>query len=326
MSTPANYWKLGLFVVVGCAVALGAVVWLGAIAMNREQIEYKTYFDESVQGLELSSPVKFRGVTLGNVTGIDVAADRRHVEVAFSMEVRSLDQLRLLGAGRHAKMVIPPDMRAQITAAGITGVKFIQIDYFDQKDYPAPQLPFATPANYIPSAPSTMKNLEDSVIKTVNQFPDLAGEILSLLNRMNHILADIDDKKIPDKAAATLANVDTLLAESLHKIRALDADGISKNASQTFADLDATVKHADALMAGLEGDKGLLTSARKTSDSVGEMARGARGVGREMDETLREVRDAAESIRRLADELEQDPDMLLKGRAVRATRKVGAAP
>jgi hypothetical protein len=45
------------------------------------------------------------------------------------------------------------------------------------------------------------------------------------------------------------------------------------------------------------------------------VARGARSLGPELELTLREVRGAAHSIKRLADDLDRDPDMLLKGRA-----------
>ncbi len=79
MSAPSNHWKLGLFVVAGVALFLTMLVFLGARSLQSETVTYKTYFDESVQGLEVGSPVKFRGVTIGNVSGIDIAADRRHV-------------------------------------------------------------------------------------------------------------------------------------------------------------------------------------------------------------------------------------------------------
>jgi hypothetical protein len=58
-----------------------------------------------------------------------------------------------------------------------------------------------------------------------------------------------------------------------------------------------------------------MMSAQRTVDSLGEVARGAHSLGPELELTLRDVRGAARSIRRFADALEQDPDMLLKGRA-----------
>jgi hypothetical protein len=58
-----------------------------------------------------------------------------------------------------------------------------------------------------------------------------------------------------------------------------------------------------------------LTSVERASDSVGDVAASARGFGPELGETLRDLREAADSIRQLADALELDSDMLLKGRS-----------
>ena len=67
MSAPSNHWKLGLFVVAGVGLFLALLGGLGARGLRKETVTYTTYFDESVQGLDVGSPVKFRGVTIGNV-------------------------------------------------------------------------------------------------------------------------------------------------------------------------------------------------------------------------------------------------------------------
>jgi len=61
------------------------------------------------------------------------------------------------------------------------------------------------------------------------------------------------------------------------------------------------------------GEKGLIGGAERSLDSIAEMARGAQSLGPELEVTLRDVQGAARSIRRFADALERDPDMLLKG-------------
>jgi hypothetical protein len=66
-----------------------------------------------------------------------------------------------------------------------------------------------------------------------------------------------------------------------------------------------------------ESDDGLFSSTERAMTSFGELARGGHSIGPELESTLREVRGAARSIRRFADTLERDPDMLLKGRAQR---------
>src|ERR1700730_10683108 len=122
MAAATNHWKLGLFVVVGIVLALCTLVFLGAQSLKKQVVSYKTYFDESVQGLEVGSPVKFRGVTIGNVSNIDVASDQRHVEGACDIAVADLDALGLREKkstgrfilGAKAKIAVPSDLRMQL--------------------------------------------------------------------------------------------------------------------------------------------------------------------------------------------------------------------
>ena len=65
MSNQANYYKIGLFVVLGVAIAIVSVVILGAGSIFEKSIVMETYIDGSVQGLDVGSAVKFRGVQIG---------------------------------------------------------------------------------------------------------------------------------------------------------------------------------------------------------------------------------------------------------------------
>jgi len=101
MSTPTNHWKLGLFVVVGVVMTLSVMAWLGARSLRKEVGLYISYFDESVQGLEVGSPIKFRGVTIGSVAKIDIADDHRHVEVTSELGKAVLARLGLANRMGH---------------------------------------------------------------------------------------------------------------------------------------------------------------------------------------------------------------------------------
>ena len=57
MAAPTNHYKLGLFVILGIAAAIAVAVFLGAQSMRKETVTYHTYFNESVQGLDVGSPV-----------------------------------------------------------------------------------------------------------------------------------------------------------------------------------------------------------------------------------------------------------------------------
>jgi len=326
LSAPSNHWKLGLFVVAGVGLSLAALVLLGAKSLQTETVTYTTYFDESVQGLDVGSPVKFRGVTIGNVSNIDIAADRRHVEVSCGIVVSQLVSLKLLdttpkkralgfGVKAPATLAVPADLRMQLGSAGITGVKFISIDFFDVADNPPPVLPFSVPENYVPAAPSTMKSLEDAVVKAVNRFPEIADQLLAVMSLANRELSVIDREKLPEQAGATLVRTGQVLTLMEGALKQANVGKLSADAAKTIAGLQTAIDHLDAMLTKMGGDNGLVASAQRATDSIGDLAGGAKGLGSELGDTLRDVREAADSIQRLAEALDTDSDMLLKGRA-----------
>ncbi|MCJ7818770.1 MAG: hypothetical protein MUP25_02980, partial [Syntrophales bacterium] len=58
---------IGLFVILGVVMGVVAIIWVGATSYFQKGVTYISYFDESVQGLQLNSAVKFRGVDVGLV-------------------------------------------------------------------------------------------------------------------------------------------------------------------------------------------------------------------------------------------------------------------
>ena len=316
MAVGTNRWKLGLFVIVGIGLALAAVVVFGARSWNERTVSYLAFFDESVQGLDAGSPVKFRGVTIGRVAAIDVAPDHRHVQIGIDLAVEQLERLSL-GLLQHPKngFAAQSKLRVQLAQTGITGVKFILLDFFDGKDNPAPSLPFPTPKNTIPTTPSTMKNLEDSVVRAANQFPDIATALLGSTIKLNALMTSIENERLPARVGSTLGSADQAMNELKEQIHALRAAELSAHAEKDLTQLERTLAGVDRVLARLDGEQGLMGSAERATNSLNEVALGARAVGPEFELTLRDVRGAARSIRRFAETLERDPDMLLKGRA-----------
>lgn len=278
MARPVNPFKVGLFVLLVIAGALALALGLGATRFKTDAITYHTYFDESVQGLDVGSPVKFRGVTIGAVSAIEIAPDRRHVDVAQDLAVVHLQRMGLVGGFPLDRPgAVPKDLRAQLASQGVTGVKFVAIDFFDPASSPPPELPFPVPETYIPAARSMFKDLEETITKAMDKLPELADAVVSITGRVERLLAQYEDDDVTGKAVATLGRTDRLLTR-----------------------LDEVVQRLDS--AGL---------ANRTSRTLGDVSRSSR----ELELALREVREAAQSIRVFADALERDPDMLFKGRA-----------
>jgi phospholipid/cholesterol/gamma-HCH transport system substrate-binding protein len=316
MSAPVNHWKLGLFVLVGLGAAIGAIAFFGERSFRKETVSYETFFDESVQGLEVGSPVKYRGVTIGSVVDINVAVDRRHVGVTYELGVKVLDALGLAAdklRGQKRRLIIPPDLRAQLASSGLTGVKFIQLDFFNGVTSPPLELPFEIPENHIPAVGSMMKGLEDSVVRAVDGFPLVVAQVLVLMERVGKIIQEIEDQHLPRRVGDTLTLLDVTLRRLDSTLVALEPGKLSKEAQEALASLHS-------VLAKLDGERGTVASLQRTSDSVGAMAENANGIGPSFEDVARDVQGAARAVQRLADALELDPDMLIKGRGKKAPR------
>lgn len=320
MSAPTNHWKLGLFVVLGFIMTIFTVAWLGARSLRKEMGRYVSYFDESVQGLEVGSPIKFRGVTIGSVAKIDIAHDHRHVEVISELGKAELTRLGLdvvsgpIDPNRPLQFEQGLGLRVQLVSSGLTGVKFLQLDFFPVADNPEPILPFEVPAYYIPAVPSTMKNIEDSLVRVVQRLPELADQMGAILSKVDFILGGLKDKDLPERLTTVLDNANDVLAQAHKTIAGLDTTKLSNDASKTMKALDESLTRMNALLAKVAGDKGLLASATRATDSVGDTMHNIGDVGRQLEDTLSAVEKAAKSIGKLAAALEKDPDMLLKGK------------
>jgi ABC-type transporter Mla subunit MlaD len=318
MAVGTNHWKLGLFVIVGIALSLTVLVVLGARRWNEKTVTYSSFFDESVQGLEVGSPVKYRGVTIGRVAAIEVAPDQRHVRVDNELSVEELDHLGLRSALKSDKgLSLQPKLRVQLSQTGITGVKFMLLDFFENAPL-EPKLPFKVPKNVIPSTPSTMKNLEDTMVRTANQFPDIATALLGTATKLNNLMDSVEEQRLPTRAGGTLTEANDAMHELKSQLQALKAGELSAHAEEDLKMLNQTLASANQLITRMDGDDGLVRSFQRAANSMDGVARGAQTVGPELDLTLREVRGAARSLKRFLDALERDPDMLLKGRRTAA--------
>lgn len=298
-TTATNNWKLGLFVVVGVLTMLVALFWLGARRFQRMAFAAVSYFDESVQGLDVGSPVKFRGVTVGTVADITIAPDHRHVQVTSDIYVDAIQRLGLGDrAPRKGEEFINPLLRMQLVSAGITGVRFLQTDFFHPGRYPEPKLPFEPPWNYIPSAPSTLKSVGDTAMDVVNRLPELETRIAETLVTMNAALGSFD--RFVTGLQSENGSFDRLLVQ----LRATTTGVGDEIAAARLSETTASIRNAAGTVA-------------IAANGFGEMQE-------DLQASLATLRETLDSVRTVADALERDPSALLRGpRPDGAPRKVG---
>lgn len=242
MSLRANYYKLGLFVIgaVACAVAILLVVGSGRWFTPKLTVE--TYFNESVQGLDIGSKLKYRGVVIGDVTRISFTYTRYQLDKTISERARYVlveaeIQPRLLGGRSHAgdftqasnaAIEVDRGMRVRLAPQGITGTSYLEIDYVEPGANPVLPIDWQPVNIYIPSAKSTLTS-----------FVNAASEIIDRLHNL-----DIE---------GTVANLNRLLVTTNDRIGALDTRKLGDATQRAIAQFETTLKSVDGRRLSDEG-------------------------------------------------------------------------
>lgn len=311
MMAATTHFKLGLLVLALLA-GLGATLLLLGVRTQPTRT-FHTYFDESVHGLETGALVKYRGVRIGRVDKIRIAPDRQHVDVALSIDRRRAAELALADN--------PARLRASLVVVGITGIKLVDLEQVDPWDHPPPPLPFPPQIPYIPASVSLLTQLERSLEGTGDRIPVLVERLIEAFSRFEGVMSSVADQRIPARLSSVLTSADAAAGDLRETMKDLDRAELPAKLSKTVAALDRAIakldraaSQVDRVASGVGGDEGLVSSARRAADSLGDLGRNTVESTRDLDRTLRDLSDAARAIRDFFDKLERQPDMLLKGR------------
>ena len=202
MTSLKTKFAVGLFVIIGLSVSFISILWLGMSHYFEKGQHYVAFFDESVQGLDKDSPVKYRGVSIGRVKSISVAPDSTMIQVILKMETEF----------RPAEELI-----AQLKSVGITGIMFVELDRKKKSDRNIslqPELTFEYPV--IATKPSEIKQLIggiSDVLKQINalDIPAIAGGIKSTLDEIKLAVANLRMKELSSSIQTSLDNWDKAL-------------------------------------------------------------------------------------------------------------------
>ena len=194
--------KVGLFVVVATALAVACVLVLGGRGLFSDRVDAYTILDENVMGLSVGSPVRLRGVEVGQVTRLSFAAvDAMGADQAARNPGRSLIRVdfQVVAAStglssaqiRHyLDTAVPRGLRARLAMAGLTGGQYVEIEL---NAHPGPelQLSWKPEGLYIPSESSTLDQMLNNFRSVLRKMESLKLE--ETVDRANSVLNRFDD-------------------------------------------------------------------------------------------------------------------------------------
>ena len=196
----AHYSKIGFAVLIATVATVVTLIWLGGLGEGDDPLYAETYYERSVSGLSVGSPVNFRGVTIGKVAVIDFVGnhydvtgkDNSRIYIKLAIDRKALGMAEDEGYDPEnllAKLVNDVGLRATVTASGITGLSRIECDYFH--DAPPPQKISWTPRSvYIPPKVSLLEDFSSSATRVMSQINamDFAGVWSNISATTEHVV------------------------------------------------------------------------------------------------------------------------------------------
>ncbi len=312
MPVEKNYARLGFFILVTLVVVLATAVFFIQRLKSRSAIAMVTYTTDNVFGLDVSSPVRLRGVPVGQVTNIRVDPNGTLVEIDFEV---FLDRLNTIGVDVKRLREITdiggvfPKLRAQLMGNPITGEAYLLLD---QPRNPAPpmQLGFKPKAAYVPSVPSPFSVVQD-------RLPALLDHADATLETLGGIIARIPDSL--DRSDRFFTRVERIMHES--QLPALSADSrkffttTSAQVEQIRSDMDGVLGKEGALVKFSEEARAAIKAAdlSSTTQSVREAADNSRLASDDIRRSLPAIRDSLEHLQELSRMLQEQPESVVYG-------------
>ncbi len=304
METKVNYILTGLFVLFLTAATIGFGLWLASDIRITSYHPYISYFNESVAGLNLNGPVKYRGVTVGRVRDLQLDPENP-TRVRVLMDIAKGTPIRT-------------DTYAILNVQGLTGIAFVELEGGENGE----PLPSPLPDGGIPEIPSKLSlynRLDQALSNAAVTIDELGKRLVEILNQENiesfhHALHNLEvftavlnhDKERLDKILANAEGLSSDLAEAGHSLPVLAA-----KADRLMTDYDQLSKELSAAAATVTR---LGTSLEKMTGGTGQDVRGTvHRLEAEIRRLSREVADAARGISTLTRKLNDHPNALIYG-------------
>jgi len=332
MAANSNPKVIGGFVVGAIVLLVAGVIAFGGGQYFARKGKAVLYFDSaSMSGLDIGSPVTFRGVKIGAVTDIDINydIDAQKLSIPVYVEIE-LDRIHVIRGTQDSKNVyalIERGLRAQLVIQSmVTGQASIDLAFHAG----APAIYASTDKRMveIPTMPSSIDllkaNLAD-VLARIAKLPldEIGARTLATIDSTNALMQNLNTeiggvatsiRGVGDQASATLKDAQSRLQ--------LEEGEPMNNLNETIVDARKLVNKVDSGIDPIIADANRLTTMTlSTMDQMKLTLETARSsispdsdLYFQLTRTLKEIQTTANSIRALADYVQRHPDALLLGK------------
>lgn len=286
MEKDAKYFIVGIFVSLCLAGFLAFIIWMAGNHDSHNYQHYTVYFTDSVSGLKEGATVSYKGVDVGKVTNIRLAPDRKDL-IKADIEVANTTPVR-------AKT------NASLAVLGVTGLVYMELTTDDNDTQPVPTIPGETYP--------VLQGNGTQLAKLFQDIPAITQQVLEMAKKINKLM---DDKNM-GSLDATLNNVQQMtqsMNELLSKENVANVSTTLSNFSQSSETLNDVAQRFNKT--ANEIDKTVASINRIVTKNEDNVNRFSQDGLNQITSMTREAQKTAQSIRRAADKLTQDPSQIL---------------
>jgi phospholipid/cholesterol/gamma-HCH transport system substrate-binding protein len=330
MSKRANPTAIGAFVVGALVLVVIGLITLGGLELFKKELPFVMFFDGSIGGLDLGAPVEIRGVRIGAVTKIRLFADSTKIGVYVNIDPTLLPKGGAVRRGGvdAVKGMIQRGLRAQLkTQSLLTGQLLVYLDFFP--DTPITLVRLDPDVLEIPTVPTTLEQLQARIENLLDKLgtvkiDELIRDVSLTLKSAKDLMSSPELKTAIISADTTLRSANRAIQDAQVVLKRLDAklDTVGTNTDATLVEMRGLLVEARKSLAKIDAQveplaasiRDASTSAQGTLRTVDKAVDGDSRMGYEAVRALRDVGDAARSLKALADYLERHPEALLRGK------------
>lgn len=305
-----SYFKVGVFVIAASVIAIIGVILLGLGTVFQKNTMVETYIDESVQGLDVGSAVKFRGVPIGKVeqislTSAEYSTRKRYVlvraDIAPSMFQGNWTELTQSGF----KLEIERGLRLRLAAQGLTGVAYLEADYADPQRNPPLEIDWQPSYPYVPSTRSRITQLGESVEKILRSFENVdVGRLVDGIEKSLSTITKVAEGASFDKLSAQTNSFLTEVRETNRQLKELVG---SQEIRTAVSDAAAAAKSAREIVGSAEKPlKQLLADLPQASESMTRLIKRLDAMSSDLPETSAQLRQTIQRMNRLIANQQRD--------------------
>lgn len=243
---------------------------------DRLVTRFAAEFNDSVRGLTVGAPLDFRGIAIGEVSGIYTRFDRESRKLSIVVEVAYYPErftsryesgptggTVVKNTKEFADYLVARGLRLQLRTGNLlTGQRYLAADFFP--DAPKAKIDWNKDPPEYPTVPGTLQSLQDSMSRLMT------------------------------------------------KLNTIPFEAIGKNTQQTLQSTNALIAHLDADI--VPQAKDTLSAARGMLSSADSALQPDSAIQQNVADAMSQLAQTSAAVRTLADYLERHPEALVRGK------------